>query len=308
MPTTEDDPRTIGARAWLDLLHAEACWLLAEQGIKALILKGPATARWLYPGGGRQSVDVDLLVDPGRWVDAISTLTAHGFVRPAFREGEAAPHSLELNRLDPEQGAHIVDLHRAFPGIGIEPEMAFRILWARRVPETIARVDAAFPDVTTRALIVALHAARTPGNPRTSDDLRHATDALDLPGWTDVASLAADLDALPALRAGLERDKEAAQLVAQLGLSDVEVPPEWDLRSSDADQTAVRLDELSRLPLYQRPGQVMRWAFPSPAFVRGGDPRADRGRWGLAVAYGARLVDGARRFPHAYRQYRDSRR
>ncbi len=56
----------IGARAWLDLLHAEACWLLAEQGIDAMILKGPATARWLYPEGGRQSVDVDLLVDPGR--------------------------------------------------------------------------------------------------------------------------------------------------------------------------------------------------------------------------------------------------
>ncbi len=62
------------------------------------------------------------------------------------------------------------------------------------------------------------------------------------------------------------------------------------------------------MPLRRRPGQVLRWAFPSPAFVRDGDPRAARGPGWLAVAYGARLVDGARRFPRAYRQYRDSRR
>jgi len=307
---SESESRPVGSRAWLELLHAEACWLLGAAGIDVIVLKGPATARWLYPEGGRQSVDVDLLVDPAQWVRAGDVLGEHGFepVQEGFREGEAAPHSVELQRHDPVQGDHVVDLHRYFPGIEVAPEDAFAILWARRMPEVIARVPVAFPDVTTRALVVALHAARTPGNPRTGDDLLQAVQAMDLNGWADVASLAADLDALPALRAGLETQPEATRLVAPLGLSDIEVPAHWRLMSTDADQTAVRLDQLSGLPPAKRVGQVLRWAFPSRSFVRDGDPRAERGPAGLAVAYGARLVDGVRRFPAAYRQYRSSRR
>ena len=310
MTVTGNDGRLVGSRAWLDLLHAETCWLLRQAGIDAMVLKGPATARWLYPDGGRPSVDVDLLVDPAGWDDAIAVLRAHGFtpVQREFRSDEPAPHSLELQRRDPAQGEQAVDLHRYFPGIEASPETAFAVLWARRVPDTVARIEVDLPDVTSRALVVALHAARTPASDRVGEDLRRATRALDLDGWREVVALAAQLDARPALRAGLETQPAGRALVDPLGLGEVAVPVHWKLLSTDADQTAVRLDELAHLPVSRRPGQVFRWAFPSPALVRAGDPRASRGPAWLAVAYLTRLGDGVRRLPKAYRQYRSTRR
>ena len=296
----------MGTRAWLDLLHAETCWLLGQAGLDVMILKGVSTTRWLFPEGGRQSVDVDVLVDPAGWHEAIRTLGEHGYrpVQAGFRDGEAAPHSLELSRLDPQQGAHVVDLHRTFPGIGVEPEAAFRTLWARRVPETIARVAAAFPDVTTRALVVALHAARTPGNPRTTDDLRHAVPALDLPGWMDVAALAADLDALPALRAGLERQEDAALLVGPLGLDDVVVPAEWELRSLSGrpDRRAAGRAGPHAAASPARPGPAL--GLPQPGLrtrrrpaCRAGTGVAGRGLRGAAGRRGAPVAAGLSAVP-----------
>jgi hypothetical protein len=310
MSVSDEEQRRVGDRAWLELLHAEACWLLAGAGVDALVIKGPSTTRWLYPDHWRTSVDVDLLVRPAQWDAAVATLGERGFrsAQKGFRDDEGAPHSRELRRVDADQGDHVIDLHRSVPGVDAAAADAFGVLWERRVAEQVARVDVWFPDLPSRALILALHAARTPGNPRPGDDLARALVALDEAGWRATAALAGRLDALPALRAGLQTRPEGAELADRLGLGEVEVPAHWALLSNDADQTAVRLEELGHLPWYRRPGQAMRWAFPSPAFVRAGDPRAQRGPVGLAVAYGARLVDGARRFPAAYRQYRASRR
>jgi hypothetical protein len=309
MSVSNEEQRRVGDRAWLELLHAEACWLLARAGVNALVIKGPSTTRWLYPDDWRTSVDVDLLVAPAQWDTAVAALGERGFVsaQKGFRDDEGAAHSLELRRADPDQGEHVIDLHRSISGVDAPAAQAFAALWARRVEEQVARVDVWFPDLSSRALILALHAARTPGNPRPGDDLARALVALDDSGWADAAALAEQLDALPALRAGLETRPEGVELARRLGLEGVAVPAHWALVSGDADQTAVRLESLGQLPWHQRPGRVLRWAFPSAAFVRAGDPRAQRGPVGLAVAYGARLVDGARRFPAAYRQYRASR-
>ena len=308
MPDESD--AAVSNAAWIELLHAEVCWVLAGAGVDALVIKGPSITDWLYPEGGRESVDVDLLVRPSHWDRAVTALTARGFARTweGRREGEVSDHSLDLQRTDPELGGHGVDLHSYFPGIDLASSAAFEVLWERRVRGTQAGVEVTFPDVTSRALIVALHAARDPRSAKVAEDLRRAMAALNPEERDDLALLAAELQARGALRAGLETQPETTDVVGALGLGDAEVSTYWELRSHGAGRTAVRLDQLRAAPWRERPGQVARWLFPSPALMRTRDQRAAEGTIGLGVAYAARLGQGVRALPAAVRELRAARR
>jgi hypothetical protein len=301
---------TVSNRAWIELLHAEVCWVLAGAGVDALVIKGPSVAQWLYPEGGRESADVDLLVRPAHWDAAVAALTGRGFGQTwaGRRDGEVSDHSADLSRTDPELGEHGIDLHKYFPGIDLSPSAAFEVLWGRRVPGSQAGIDVWFPDAPSRALVVALHAARDPHSAKVAEDLRRAMAALDEQEQAALSALASELDARGALRAGLETQPETAGFVEALGLADAEVSTYWELRSHGAGRTAVRLDQLRATPWRHRPGQVGRWLFPSPALMRTRDPRATGGAVGLGVAYLRRLGDGARLLPGAVRDLRRARR
>lgn len=300
---------SVSNRAWIELLHAETCWALERGGVDALVVKGPSLMDWLYPDGGRESADVDLLVRPEHWRRAVLLLTRVGFqsTYPGVRAGETADHSLDLQRHDPELGGHGVDLHKYFPGVGIAPSAAFDVLWGRRERATQAGVSVWYPDRAARALLTALHAARDPLSAKVAEDLRRSLAALSDAETASLAELAAELSASGVLRAGLETHPDTAGYVAALGLSSVEVPERWALVSHHAGRTAVRLHDLGRMPWRERPGQVARWLFPSPAMMRVRDPRASRGAVGLGVAYAARLGQGARTLPRAVRHLRTTR-
>jgi hypothetical protein len=306
----DESGAAVSNRAWIELLHGEVCWVLADAGADALVIKGPSIAQWLYPEGGRESVDVDLLVRPAHWDRAVAVLVARGFAETwvGRREGEVSDHSLDLQRTDPELGQHGVDLHSYFPGIDLAPSAAFELLWERRLPASQAGVDVSFPDLPSRALITALHAARDPLSPKVAEDLRRAMAALDDAQRDDLKVLAAELQARGALRAGLETQPATADLVELLGLDDAEVSTYWELRSHGAGRTAVRLDQLREMPWRHRPGQIGRWLFPSPALMRTRDQRAAEGTVGLGVAYASRLGEGLRALPSAVRDLRAARR
>ena len=85
------------------------------------------------------------------------------------------------------------------------------------------------------------------------------------------------------------------------------VDPEWQLRVAGAPRTALRLDELTRLPWRRRPRAVGRWLIPSPAVIRMRDPRASEGPRALAAAYARRLGDGIRDLPTSVRALRATR-
>ena len=198
-------------------------------------------------------------------------------------------------------------MHDRFDGIDTDPERAFEQLWRRREPEQLAHVDVWFPDLPTRALLIALNTARD-ANPKTREDVSRLISAGDPQGWEDVMWLATQLEALPALRAGLEVDPRGPEVVSAIGLGAVAVSPEWALRRARAPRTALRLEELGRLPWRRRPRAVVRWLVPPPAIIRMRDPAARGGTLRLMGGYARRLRDGARAVSPSVRALRRMRR
>lgn len=297
------------SRAWTELLHAEVAYLLRTAGIRVLHIKGPTVARWLYDDGERPWGDVDVLVDPNVFDDAIEVLAERGLVEryPGVNRQSTDDHAVTVARTDPEIGLDEVDVHHRFPGIGADPVRAFDELWRRREPDQLAHTDVWFPDLTTRALLVALNTARSAESTRARTDLSRVLDQGAGVEWDLVVDLARRLDALPALRAGLELDQAGPAVIAAHGLDAVPVDPEWRLRVTGAPRTALRLDELTRLPWARRPRVIGRWLVPPPAVMRMRDPRAAAGRSALVAAYARRLRDGVRDLPASLRALRRTR-
>ena len=200
----------VSARAWSELLHAEVAFLLRGAGIPTLHIKGPTVALWLFDEGERVWGDVDILVPPSRLEDALATLQAAGFTEryPGVNRRTTTDHAITLVHNPPgdlgSAGAE-VDIHDRFEGIDADPEWAFEQLWRRREPEQLAHVDVWFPDIATRALLIALNTARS-DTPKAREDLARMIRTGEPEDWDEVVWLAGRVQALPALRAGLEID------------------------------------------------------------------------------------------------------
>ncbi len=301
-------PVAVSGPAWLELLHAECSWVLKRAEIDALVIKGPGLGDWLYPEG-RESVDVDLLVRPRQWGEALTTLRARGFVesRGGVNPDEAAPHSVDLRRDDPTQGRHVIDLHRFFPGIECDPDEAFEALWARRSTGSQAGVPVCLPDQPSQALLVALHAARGPKS-KTAADLERAMTSLDQAQLDDLGALTRQLHASVALRAGLETDPALAWTIGRLRLGDVEVTRYWALASRRSDSMATDFERFRAMPWPERATRVRHWIVPSRTTMNIHDPRVAAGGVALARAHVVRWGKRARRLPGAVRQWQQARR
>jgi hypothetical protein len=302
----------VSARAWNELLAAEVAYLLRQADVPVLHIKGPTVALWLYEEGERPWGDVDILVPPSRIDDALAALQRAGFTErfPGVNRHTTTDHAITLVhnvRGDPRSSGAEVDVHDRFEGIGADADRAFEVLWRRREPYQLAHIDVWFPDLSTRALLVALNTARSDhAGPR--EDLARLVRTMGQEGWQDVVWLARRLDALPALRAGLEIDAAGGEVVARIGLTGVEVSPEWQLRRAHAPRTALRLEELGRLAPSRRPGAVLRWLFPAPGIIRMRDPAARGSNLRLAAGYLRRLRDGGRALGPSLRALAQTRR
>ena len=82
-------------RARVDEVTAEVVRALDAAGVRAIVLKGPATVDWLYgPAADRVYADTDLLVAPGELTRAGEVLAGLG-MRCVFDERDFAadPHA-----------------------------------------------------------------------------------------------------------------------------------------------------------------------------------------------------------------------
>jgi len=195
-----------------DAVCAEVVAEWSQRGIDSILLKGPTVAEWLYPDRSRGYVDIDLLVDPERVLDAAEVLGELGFA--AF-DGHVSLHAHPWVRT--RDGAEI-DLHVTLWGPRRPAGQVWSELRAMTVPRRIGAVSVPALDLPARALHVVLHAAQHVelGKPR--EDLRRALELVPFEVWQAAAALADRLWALPAMAEGLALEPAGQALARRLRL------------------------------------------------------------------------------------------
>jgi Uncharacterised nucleotidyltransferase len=305
--TVGPTPRSVAIAHTLvvDATTAEVVSALSSAGIRAVVLKGPSVANWLYDKDELRSYgDSDLLVRTSDAPCAEAVLAGLGF-------------ALQLSELDSDiilvpwarpwrRGRSVVDLHTSYYGIGVDPDVAWSALTATTEATTVAhtRVEVLAPPA--RALLVALHAAYHGGRAaRAVQDLARAVRLLPAGLWVEAAALADRLHAAEGLVAGLTLLPPGEELVRGLGLEE-RLSQDSTLRRTDVGEGFARLGEAPGLA--QKARILVRELFPSPAFLRWQTSLARRGRRGLLGAYVWRWWWLASKAPASYLAYRRTRR
>jgi putative nucleotidyltransferase-like protein len=292
----------------LDAATAEVVDALRAQGIRSVLLKGPAIAHWLYEDASqRPYADVDLLVAPDDVPLSEEVLGRLGYTNlfEGTRPGEVCDHETEWTR---SVGPARVDLHHRLYWIGADPEVAWALLTADVETMDVegARIEVLAPHA--RALMLALnalyHGARFE---RPLADLELAVTRLDDSVWHAAAELAARLGAAESLAAGLRLVPSGRVLAPRLGLTSsasVEV-----LLIVGGTPTAMGFESLREQPTTAaRLRFLWKKLFPTPAFLRLWSPIAQRGPLGLLAVYLWRPLWLVAMAPRGLRAWRRARR
>lgn len=195
--------RTLSVAAAVHLTHAAVQVVADDAGVEVLHIKGPALDDVLrvttHPETGsvawsRSSTDTDVWVRPRHVERMIRALCASGWrIEYHFQDGSPFRHASTLmhDHFAP------LDLHRRFPGIYADPDVAFEALWEGRKIAQIAGVDCVVPNLTAQRLILVLHGVRS----RNSADIDRAYTAVGAPERLAVERLARQVKADVALAA-----------------------------------------------------------------------------------------------------------
>lgn len=321
-PPQQDATVSVAWSLAVDLTTERAFEALRSAGVRTMLLKGPAIARWLYDDPGlRGYADVDLLVERRHEEEAMRALGGLGFRDrlASSTERDASPHARELRApLGPASGMRTaagrgqpeieIDLHTSFHGVHAPAEEFWRELNSGAEAIPISGTPVPVPGEPARAMIVGLHAAAAkPGNERPLADLDRALERLDDDLWREAYALARRLDATPAFLAGLSMRPAGRELGERLGF---EGEPDETIRLRAAGPpVAGGLERLSRTPgAGAKLRLVAREVFPTSEFMPLWSPLARRGRVGLALAYAYRPLWLLARLPAAAAALRRARR
>jgi Uncharacterised nucleotidyltransferase len=290
----------VARRLVLEAATAEVAGALAADGIRSVLLKGPAVARWLYAEDPtRSSVDVDLLVAREKSSAAGSTLKRLG-----FRRAHASGHAEVWGR---QRDGVVVDLHSSL--VGIPPGApAWEVLSASTEEMQIGGRGIVVLSPPARAFHVVLHAAQHGVNDeRSVTDLDRALARVGADEWQEAAALARKLDAEDAFAAGLRLLPHGQEEAAQLGLSERR-SLETAVRAEGAPAGVLGIYRFVKTPgIRPRLRLLADEVFPSPGFLRAVSPLARKGRVGLLAAYAWRPFWLLSRLGPAYRAWRRAR-
>lgn len=303
----------------LDAAAAECISTLRAEGIRAILLKGPATARLLYSGRNpRTYTDIDLLVAPDEFPRALRTLEGVGYRNfVAARDTLEGTHAVPLRLERPSAAGSIhfpaglsVDLHWCFDGIGASDEVFWTVVAREAEQMLVSGTEVDVPSEPARALLLALHAGTSrPSFRQPLTDLDRALDCLPEETWRAAGRLAELLDAVPRFAAGLGMRPPGRKLINRLQLKGT-----VDVRSALHAQGAPPpvADGIVRLATTRGVGPRMRVLAraltPTGASLRLTHPRLARGgNLGLALAYVYRPVWLLAKVPAALRAYARAR-
>jgi hypothetical protein len=300
----------VGARVRLDAALAAVIGEVERRGITALLLKGPAIARWLYDEDERRVYnDCDLLLAPGDLERAAESLEAMDYRRRFDDRGMPEwwrEHGVALVR---ESDGVTFDLHRRLSGVRMDKRAAWPILSADPVKFTVGGREVPALGLPARALHLALHAAHHGVDwLGVVEDLERGLERLDDGLWRRAYALAVEVDAVDAFAAGLRLAARGERMARMLGL-----PPTRDvgavLRAASAPAVALGFHQLAEADgTRSRLGILVRKTFPPPEFICHWDSRAANSRWGLIRAYVRRPIWLLARAPAGFRAWLGARR
>ena len=308
-PPTPAPAALAAARALrTDLAAAEAIAALHDEGVDAILLRGPAIARRLYDAGEHRAyVDADLLVAPGTRRRAEAVLERLGYGE-GLGEADFARDRHAIDWTRPRDHA-TVDLHWTIRGVTATEEELWAALSERAEPILLGGRPVLVPGPAGLALLVALHVAQHGDlKPKPAEDLRRAIERLPRPEWEEAGVLARRLGTEQAFAAGLRWVPGGAALARALAFAEVEWA-EAELHRAEAPRGALTLYEIARRGSSRdRARRVWRGVFPTRRMLLRQHPGADRSRRTLALAYLTRLGSVAASLPAAVRAARAAAR
>jgi hypothetical protein len=149
------------ARAGLSLIYARelARLQLRQNGIRAIVLKGPALAVQLYRSASlRECRDLDILVAKEDLPRAISVLHASGYRLDRSYEGRPDTFQTDKHLLFVHQDTRgRLELHWAISIPSRQLELPFEMLWNNRDEVSVLGTVASVPGRTDLPLILAVH-------------------------------------------------------------------------------------------------------------------------------------------------------
>ena len=289
----------------LDVATAEVVQCLEDRDVPCVLLKGPATARWLYSDDpdSRPYLDVDLGVDPEQFEAAEHLLAGLGFANPyaTFRVSAMTHESVWERSGSPPV---TVDLHRGFHGVA-----DWGAWWSTMDAHTSALEVAGrpirIPDAAGCALLVALHDTTIDRAEQSMADLRRALATFGDDVWREAAQRAEQCAAVPSFALGLSRHEQGLRLISRLDLPTA-LPADVAIRSLvtagvDANRVGRAWSIHRRMADTKGMGPRLRVlreiTFPSAEFLRATRPLARRGWWGLTAVRLARPFELIARTP-----------
>jgi hypothetical protein len=288
------DPPPLSTATWratrrlaLEAATAQVIGSLSARGGRAIVLKGPALAGWLYGGPEQRPYgDVDLLVAPHHFDLAETCLGQLGFrcLLAGARPHEQGRHADHWVREHPLRAA--VDLHRSLYWIRIADAAAWDILSRDTDVIEIAGASVEVLARPARALVVALHAIQHGQVSRKPlGDLERALAVGDDGLWREAADLATQLDVRVPFAAGLRLHPAGIEVAARLGL-EARTSSELRLLAASPPPTAVGFHRLAVEGSWRDKLRIaIEEVFPTPPSMRTWQPLARRGAAGLALAY-----------------------
>lgn len=285
----------------VELSYALIARIADDVGARALAIKGRVNEahRLRRP---RASADADVLVEPGgldRIVDALMDVgwrkVPTPTVPPAF-----GYHSVTL---DHPQWPCELDLHDRFPGFLADPAEVFDVLWTERTFVTAASVAIPATGLYGSALVMALHALRTPSDQRNGLELAGLVERLE--------SRKIDPHRLLTLAEATGSVATARPFLESLGLRLSPIDEhdsgwqQWELRRSVGQTRNVGwLVALRRTPPWRWPELAVTVLLSTEPMLRRYYPEAPPGARGLWLARWWRLKRGIRDLPQAVRAAR----